>query len=142
MPHLKFLSLLHADLSRGIDFLKGLNELNQLQFFNCKNILLNWLVPPKLESLVFDRCKKIDRIETIFELKKIRNLSFIDSITLNSASDFIKFDELETLIVLGKSYFIDGNIKVLKNKLKHFSFDDKRHYNVKYEEFKKLFLKK
>jgi len=74
-------------------------------------------------------------LEVIEELKKVKTLSIVDSITINDTKFVDRMDGLEILIVLGGSYFINGDLSNLK-RLRHVSIDDKKHYNLKYKDLK------
>lgn len=84
-------------------------------------------------------CKNIEGLEAILsQLVNLKCFSLIDSITLRSTS-FVNFlPRLQTLIVLGSSYFEDGNLVNLKGRLKYVSIDDKKHYNLKHKDFLSL----
>ena len=94
------------------------------------------LVKDTLEILKIGSCKKIEGLEGILpELSNLKWFTLTDSITLKN-TEFINFlPKLETLIILGSSYFEDGNLMNLKGKLKHVSIDDKKHYNLKHKDF-------
>jgi hypothetical protein len=134
--HLKTLSINESDLSDGLTFLKGLS-LNTLCLYWCKKLSLLGLNNLSVLELKIDRCKKVEHVDEIYLSHSLTKLSIIDSFIIESSEDLLILNKLDTLIVLGTSYFTNGDLSLFKNKLKYFSFDDKRHYNIKFEEFKK-----
>ena len=126
-------------LSAGLEFLEK-TPLENLILFNCRNSSLKGLLALNITSLDIDRCKNIDNEELIYKLHSLKVLKLINSIVVENTQKFERLENLETLVVTGTSYFIDGNLNGMKNKLKNFSFDDKKHYNIKHDEFKKSYL--
>ncbi len=84
--------------------------------------------------------KNIDDFDSLFSSKESIEVKMIDSTKLERTSDFLKLDNLEILIVLGTSYFIGGSLNALKGKLEVFNYENKRHYNIKHEDFKTSYL--
>jgi len=119
-----------------------LSELKELEFHYCRTLIdLNYVtdnLKKTLEILKIGNCKNIINYNSITKLKKLKWLAVVDSFIFNSANFVKELPELNTLVVLGKSYFKDGDLSILKEKkLSHVGIDNKRHYNVKYEDLKK-----
>jgi len=138
-PNLKNLSLLGINLSEGFGFLKGRN-LKTLTIFNSRNISMEGILNTTIKELDVDRCKNVKYQENIFKLNSLISLKLIDSIFIDDARRFLDLTNLKVLVVMGTSNIEKGNLSCLKGKLRHFGFDNKRHYDTKYEEFKENYL--
>lgn len=135
---LKILSIAESKLPEPLQFLTSLSSLTHLQLNYIKSkidLLELEKLAKSLEVFKLDHSKKVESFDTVKKLKKLKTLSVVDSIQLENAKFVDDLPQLETLIILGSSYFIDGNLTNLK-RLKHVSIDDKRHYNLKYEDLK------
>ncbi len=139
--NLRHMSISNTDLTDGLDFLRG-SSISSLSILYCRKLSLHGIAQLSLSSLEIHNCKNIDCLELIFSLKDLKEIKIIDSAMLDTAENFLKINKLESLIVLGSSYFQDGNLNPLKDKLKVFNYDNKRHYNIKWEVFKNSYLKK
>lgn len=141
LKKLKYLCISDSKLKFNLNFLNG-TPLSNLLLYNCKNLSLEGINKSNISKLEINKCKDIEKVELIYLSKKLKELKIIDSINPESAENFATLTKLETLIVLGSSYLIDGNLDKLIKKLKVFNYDNKRHYNIKYEYFKKNYLVK
>jgi hypothetical protein len=137
--NLQTLTLQGVKLSKGLEFLKN-SPIDRLVIFNSRKPSLKGLLDLNLSYLDIDRCKNIEKEELIYKLGNLKTLKLIDSVVVESADKFCELVNLEALVVMGTSYFIDGNFDCMKDRLLHFGFDNKRHYNIKYDEFKKFNL--
>jgi hypothetical protein len=137
---LEELALLSPKLPKNLSFLRNLKNLKELEIFSSRSTFdvsdLSF-IKETLEILKIGGCKKIGGIEHILpDLKNLKWFQLTDSIPLSSINFVREMPKLETLIVLGSSYFIDGDIKYLKGRLKYVGIDNKKHYNMKFEDFK------
>ena len=62
-------------------------------------------------------------------------------LSLYDYDELLKLKTLKLAVIMGKSIIEHGDLSNLKHKLNHFGFDNKRHYSIKFEEFKKSYLK-
>ena len=140
LESLTHLIVCNADLAQGFHFLSR-SPLSSLSIFDCRRLSLRGLGRLGLRALEIECCKDIDDFSTIFSLRGLRDLKLIDSVKLDKAADMLRLGELETLCVLGSSWFVDGNLDPLRHRLRVFNFDNKRHYNIRFEAFKASFVK-
>ena len=136
---LSSLTLLSPKLPTDLLFLKDNSNLAELEIFNSKSIFnlrdLSF-IHSSLEILKIGNCKYIQGIEGVLQtLTNLRWIQLTDSVLLKDTK-FIEFlPRLETLIVLGTSYFKNGDILNLNRKIKCVRIDNKRHYNLKQSDF-------
>jgi hypothetical protein len=118
-----------------------LSNLNKLDFYNVKAKLDMQLFnsfAETLEQLKIEKCKKLEHLEDcLMKFNSLKYLSLIDSVPISNAETVSQLKSIEIVIVLGESYFIDGNISWIKN-LRHVSIDDKKHYSLKNDQLPKL----
>jgi hypothetical protein len=137
-PKLRDLSLLSPKLPANLIFLNKCKSLLALEIHNSKSgfdvrDLEN--LKNSLERLNISSCKNVHGLELL--LPKLRNLNSLvltDSVSLKSSAFVDSLPYLESLVVLGSSYFQDGDLTRLKGKFKHLGIDNKKHYNLKYED--------
>lgn len=138
--NLSTLQILSGKLPESLNFLQNAKKLNELELFNIKtpidlNILQNSSVA--IQTLKIEKCRKVLNLETtLCSLKFLKYLSLIDSGTLESAAIINALSKLKTLVILGSSYFLKGDIDDLK-KLDWVSIDDKKHYSLKNKDLNK-----
>jgi len=137
--NLKSLTLQGVKLSNGLGFLKN-SSITTLVIFNCRKLSLKGLLELNISYLDIDRCKNIENEELIYKLKSLKTLKLIDSVVVESADKLNALVDLESLVVMGTSYFKDGNFDSMKNRFMHFGFDNKKHYSIKYDAFNKVNL--
>jgi hypothetical protein len=139
---LEDLTLLSPRIPSNLSFLRNLKSLKEFEInssrskFDASDLSF---VKDSLEVLKIGSCKNIEGLETT--LPKLVNLKWFtltDSTTLKSTNFINYLPKLQTLIVLGSSYFEDGNLINLKGRLTHVSIDDKKHYNLKHKDFSQL----
>ena len=70
------------------------------------------------------------------KLAKLKWFALIDSIILKDTNFLKSLINLEVLVVLGTSYFENGDLSNLKGRFRHLGIDDKKHYNLKSNDFK------
>lgn len=139
---LHMLSIADSRLPESLSFLKVLTSLTHLEisYIKSKVNLCGLLeISHSLEILKLSHSKKIESIDTIKKLKKLKTFSIVDSVTLEDTGFVNQLPKLEILIVLGSSYFKNGDLSDLKGRLKHVSIDNKKHYNLKYEDLRGYF---
>jgi hypothetical protein len=133
------LEIVQSKLPETLDFLKCITKLKELEFHYIKSKidLLDLLeIKESLEMLKIGHSKNVESIETLSKLKKLKWLALVDSVPLPNSKFINELPALEVLVVLGSSYFVDGNIDNLRGKLKHVGIDDKRHYTPRTKDFK------
>ncbi|MDB5150141.1 MAG: hypothetical protein JWQ57_4161 [Mucilaginibacter sp.] len=138
-PKLRFLQLLSPKLPNNLSFLTNCKKLKHFEMHYCRTMFsIRDLscVKDTLEELSISNCKKVEGLEVLSELKNLKRLSFVDSVPLNDISFTKRLTKLEILVVIGSSFFKNGNIKSLKGKIKYISIDNKKHYDIKFEDFK------
>jgi hypothetical protein len=134
-PDLEDFTSLSSKLPGNLSFVKTSQKLKELEINNTRTEFdasdLSF-IKGSLEVLKIGNCKKIENIENVLPgLTHLRWLALTDSVTLKNTRFADALPELEVLIVLGSSYFVDGDLSDLKKRLKHVSIDDKKHYNLK-----------
>jgi hypothetical protein len=132
LKKMKSLEIYESNLPANLLFLKENIGLKHLQIgYIRKPFTLNGLEQIVLSQLKITNCKKID-IGELKNLKYLEEFMLVDSVTIPDNNVFSKLEQLKSLIVLGSSFFCDGNLIELQNKLDYLGIDNKRHYNVKY----------
>ena len=123
-------------------FLLRLKNLKKIDFYNVKpkvDMRLFNSFAETLEELKIEKCKELEHFEDcIVKFNSLKYLSLIDSVPISNDEFVFALQKLEVLVVLGTSYFIDGNISSLKSVLKHVSIDDKKSYSIKNNQLPKL----
>ena len=130
-PNLKFFQALSAKLPNDLSFLNESKELKHIEIHNCRttfNIESLVSVRDTLEELAIGNCKKVEGLDVLKNLSNLKRLSFSNSSPLANADFVENLKKLEILVVVGASYFTDGNTSHLKNKIKYLSLDNKKHY--------------
>jgi hypothetical protein len=139
---LEKLEIIQSKLPSEMSFFECLLNLKELDILYSKgeiDLIFLKYIQRSLENLKIKNSKKVSHIEAIYEMPNLKWLSLVDSIPLENSKLINKLTHLEVLIVLGTSFFIDGDISNLtKLNLKHVSIDDKRHYNLKYADMPQL----
>jgi hypothetical protein len=121
-------------ISNSLSFLKENTNLESLTFsymkraFDLEGILY---LKNSLKKLSLTSSKKIDNVQLISQLVNLETLGFIESVTIESAALLKPLTKLEAFGTYGSSYFVDGDLrslKHLKDTIKHFKVQDKKHY--------------
>ena len=136
---LEYLTLLSPKLPSNLSFLSHLQILKEFEIFSSRSKFdtsdLSF-VKDSLDVLKIGSCKNIEGLDaTLPKLVNLKWFTLTDSITLKSTGFINYLPKLQTLIVLGSSYFEDGNLINLKGRFKHIGIDDKKHYNLKQKDF-------
>ena len=140
LTNLNSLTILSGKIPQQLDFLLQLTNLKELEIHNIKSTFSVAALRSleNIEILKIGCCPCVnDLITTLPLLKHLTWLALTDSSTLDDTSFIESLPNLKVLVVLGKSYFKNGDLSNLKNKLEHVGIDNKRHYNLKYEDFQK-----
>lgn len=137
---LSSLQILSGELPGDLSLLPFKDKLRDLEIYGIKNSFdLSSLLASatNIEVLKIEKCRKVQNLElTLPLLKSLSCLSLIDSVLLSDTTLVNQMPQLRVLIVLGSSYFVNGNLEALKD-LKWVSIDNKRHYNLKHEDLPK-----
>lgn len=121
-------------------FLKNCKKIKALEIYNSRShfsILDLIFLKDTLEELKIGNCKQVQGIEEVLpKLAKLKWFALIDSIILKDTNFLKSLINLEVLVVLGTSYFENGDLTNLKGRFRHLGIDDKKHYNLKSKDFK------
>ena len=134
LNNLKLLEVYQSNLPKDFSFLSKNAELKQLEIgYIRKSFALNGLEHINLNKLTISNSKKVD-IDNLKNLTSIEELRLVDSVVIPSNDIFSRFERLKYLIILGSSFFSDGNLIELQKRVEYLGIDNKKHYNVKYIE--------
>ncbi|AYN04383.1 hypothetical protein [Flavobacterium sp. 140616W15] len=118
----------------NLEFLKDNTSLEFLEFnymrrgFSLQGIQY---LKDSLKRLKLVSSKKIDDIELVSVLEKLEWLILSNSVALKDSGFLNNLKNIEALTVSGSSYFIDGDLRSLKemrDAIKHYKVQDKKHY--------------
>ncbi|MBX9784363.1 MAG: hypothetical protein K2X48_13820 [Chitinophagaceae bacterium] len=141
LKKLKHLELTLCALPATFGFLDQNKNLETLEIHYCRSEfsikILSTL--PNLSKLILAQCPNIKDIENVEMLQSLKWLRITDAGVIKDCSFISKMKNLEVLIVNGKSYFENGDLSSAIGKLKHFGFDNKKHYSHKEEDFPSVF---
>ncbi len=140
---LEKLELTDCFLPPDLSLLNSCKQLKELEiYFNPKPFRLQALqYNSKLEKLILSQCPHLQHKEDIPLLQSVKWLRLTDCGPIDDCSLFDSMSNLEVLIVTGKSYFVNGDLSGMMGRLKHFGFENKRHYSHKPEDFPSIFRK-
>ncbi len=132
-------------LNSTIENLKGISFLTHLKFLRIGNLrkltslqgLENLL---ELEVLKIQGCKRIFTVYEVFSLTGLRNLQFLDLGEIESIKGIENLSKLEGFWFYDSTNIVDGDISPILElkKLKKTSFQNRRHYTNKREDFDEL----
>jgi hypothetical protein len=135
------LSIYNTKGQIDFSFLLRLNNLKKLDLYNVKakiDVRLFNSFAETLAELKIEKCKELEHLDDcLAKFISLKYLSLIDSVSISNAETLSQLKSIEIAVVLGTSYFIDGNINWLKD-LRHVSIDDKKHYSLKNDQLPKL----
>jgi len=138
---LETLSIYNTKGKIDFSFLLKLYNLRKLDLYNIKSkvdIRLFNSFADKIVELKIEKCKMLEHFEDCLNnFNSLKYFSLIDSVAVSNAEVIQKLKSIEIAVILGASYFVDGNIDQLIN-LKHVSVDDKKHYSLKSYQLPKL----
>jgi len=135
-----------AILNSPIEDLQGISTLRNLRSLRLANLrkitsLLGLENLQQLEELEIQRCKGISTVFEVFSLGSLRRLLLLDLGNIASIKGIEALSSLEDFLFYESTNVIDGDISpvlTLKS-LKKISFQNRRHYTHKREDFGKLF---
>lgn len=142
LTDLEKLTLLNCDFEST----EGLSTLHKLTYLSLANLkLLTSLAGinqlPSLLELEIQKCKNLRSITEIFEIKRLEKLLLIDMGPIQSIKGIEHLINLESFFFYDSTNVLDGDLSSLKSlqKLKHISFQNRKHYNLKREDFGKAY---
>lgn len=137
--NLEKLTLLNSSI-KDINGIFELKFLNYLSIGNLRNIIsINGIENlQNLEILEIQKCKNIYSISNVFELKKLKKFHLLDSGNIKTINGIEKLAELEWFIFYESTNIVDGDLSPLfkLKKLTNISFQNRKHYSNKREEFR------
>jgi hypothetical protein len=139
LTSLRHLTLAGTSIDEGFHFLSK-NRFDSMFLYGLKFVDFDGIDLVGINKLQVEKCKNVLNEQVILNMDSLTELMIVDSFNVKSAESLSKLTKLEFLTVMGNSIIEDGDLSPLKFKLKHFSFDDKRHYSIKYDKFKNEFL--
>lgn len=138
LSNLVSLSLANAP----VQSLTGLARLNELRFLGLYRLLklpsLHGIEGlERLEALELNACRAIGSIEEIRGLANLRRLHLIDLGPIKSLEVLERLPALEEVLFYQSTDILDGNLNPLRNlpNLKKTSFQNRRHYTHRREDF-------
>ncbi len=135
------LSIYNTKGKIDFSFLQKMSALKTLDLYNIRSELdvrLFDSFSEKIQVLKIEKCKMIVHLEEwLTKFNSLNYLSLIDSVPLSSADVLLQAKSIEILVLLGTSFFINGDLGLL-NFFKHVSIDNKKHYSLKNEQLPKL----
>jgi hypothetical protein len=89
-----------------------------------------------LEMLEIERCRKISNIEPVKALKKLQRLMIANCGKIDSLKPVAELKKLREIFFHESTNILDGNLAILKSlpNLEDVSFQERRHYNCKWED--------
>ena len=126
---LEYLCVSNTHHINSMDFLRGIN-VKKIFFYSCKNLNFLEMENLSVEDLKVEKCINAINVDEIFKNENIKSLALIDSFCVKKADLVFEMHNLERLIILGKSHFINGDLSVIKDRFKVFSHDNKKHYKL------------
>lgn len=141
--NLKELSILNSPIE-NLEGLSKLKSLNYLRLGNLKNLnSLHGIGSLQgIEELEIQRCKGISDVSEVFKLNKLKRLLLIDLGDITSIHGIEYLTELKDFLFYESTNILDGDLSPLtqlKN-LKTVSYQNRRHYSHKREDFGELYF--
>lgn len=136
--NLEVLGLLNSSI-KDFESIGRLKKLKSIRFGNLKNLsTLDWIKNLiDLEEVVFQRCRKIEKLDDLFGLFKLLKVHIINCDKIQSIQGIEHLQNLEEFLFYESTNVLDGDLKPLMQlpKLKKVSFQNRRHYNHKVQDF-------
>lgn len=120
---------------RGIEKFRNLKKIEIYNAPKLESICELVSLSNTLEDVQFERCKKIQDFESLYNLTSIKRLLMLDSGEIKSLSFIKNLTNLEFLS-FGGTNILDGNLSYCEG-INYVGFDDKKHYSHKFEYFNK-----
>lgn len=136
--NLEKLTILNSNIE-NIDGLSRLNNLKYLSIANLKKLTslqgLQYL--HELEEFEIQRCKGIFTISEVLQLNKLKRLLLIDLGDIASIRGIENLTELKEFLFYESTNIIDGDLLPITklNSLKKISYQNRKHYSHKREDF-------
>jgi hypothetical protein len=133
LKKLKNLEIIQSNIPLEFIYLTNNLSLKELSLIHIKkNFTLNYLEKINLKILKIENCKKVE-IQNVANLIQLEEFMLVDSAVISDNNIFLNLKKLKSLIVLGSSFFCDGNLFELQNRLEYLGIDNKKHYNIKFK---------
>jgi len=133
-------------LNSGVEDLKGvfgLTKLTSIRIARLRKItsLSGIEALENLEALEISTCKGISSFTEIFSLTKLKTLFLLNTGNIETLHGIEKLTELEEFLFYESTNIVDGDISPLLalKKLKSISFQNRKHYTHRREDFGKLY---
>jgi len=140
--NLKELSILNSPIE-NIQGLSVLKDLKVLRLGNLKKVtsLQGLQNLHELEELEIQRCKGISAISEVLYLSKLKRLLLIDLGDITSIKGIENLTELNDFLFYESTNIVDGDLLPITklNSLKKISYQNRKHYSHKREDFGKLY---
>lgn len=138
LVNLESLSILNSQIENLLG-ISSLRKLQNLRLGNLKKITtLQGLENLKdLETLEIQKCKGILDVSVIFNLTKLKQLFLIDMGNISSINGIENLTSLNEFLFYESTNISDGDLIPLKNlpSLRKISFQNRKHYTLKREDF-------
>lgn len=122
--------------------LNGLSKLTKLNYLRLGYLANLLSIHPiytlkNLQEIEIQNCKKITSIKGIEALSELRKLLLLDLGDIDSLLPLKSIENIQWVLFYGTTNIVDGDISFLKGlkTLSRVSFQNRRHYTVKKEEF-------
>lgn len=133
-------------LNSNFEELNGIGFLNKLKYLSLANLKyltsLNGVGKLiQLDELEIQKCKGISSISEIFKLSELKRLLLLDLGQIDSFDGIENLTKLTTLLFYESTNIVDGELSSLfkLGKLTKISFQNRRHYSHKREDFGELY---
>jgi hypothetical protein len=143
LKRLKQLALLNSSLE-DLSGIYELGEVTSLKIARLRKLssVAGIAALKNLELLEIHTCKGIDSISEVFSLDRLKILFLVNMATIDTLQGLEKLTELEEFIFYESTNIADGDLSPilsLKN-LKKISFQNRRHYSHRREDFEGLYF--
>lgn len=146
LPLLEEFVLIRSKIQRfdGLGRLLRLRYFNAALMYNLVSIAGLGECRDTLEVVILENCKRIEDLEEIGQLTRLRKLILSECSQLESLKFILRLPDLEFLSFWGTTKILDGDLSycIEHPTLRYAGFDNKRHYSHKFEQVKLLLSKK